>query len=139
MLLAAQVSLSTNLYTQTPKREAERLAKKLYSLMLEADKKQTPFEITIDSSHTKITVQWNTSKTSINTLEDRYKYTEEFPASSGCTYHWWKTTSLLRYTPVKTNFSIAGTIVVEGSGEPYYVIAAVIGGRVRVSDTPPDE
>ena len=139
ILLASQVSLSTNLYSQTPKREAEKLAKKLYSLTLEADRTQTAFEITIDSSKTIITVQWNTSKTSINTKEDRDIYTEEFPASSGCTYEWWKSTSKLLYSPAKTTFTKAGTIAVKGSGAPYYVIVAMIGSRVRVSDTPPEE
>ena len=61
--LAAQISLSMTLTTHTPKHEAERLAKKLSSLMLKADKTQTHFQIEIEPD--KMYIQWNTSETSI--------------------------------------------------------------------------
>ena len=138
VLLASQIALSTNLSTQTPKREAEKLAKKLSSLVLKADKTHTAFEIHIDSQEAnKMTVQWNTPTTSIMTQHDRDIYTEDFPASSGCTYSWWKSTSKLLYSPAKSTFTIAGTIAVKGKGDTYYVIVAAIGSRVRVSDVPP--
>ncbi len=135
MLLAAQISLSTNLYTQTPKREAERLAKKLSSLMLKADKTKTHFQIKIDDD--KMSVQWNTNETSINTQEDRDKFTEDFLASSGCTYKWNAYNEVIYYSHITNKFSQGATITVEGEGDPYYVVIATIGSRVRVTDTKP--
>ena len=135
MLLAAQISLSTNLYTQTPRLEAERLAKKLSSLMLKADKTKTHFQIKIASD--KMSIQWNTNETSINTQEDRDKFTEDFPASSGCTYKWNAYNEVIYYSHITNKFSQGATITVEGEGDPYYVVIATIGSRVRVSDTKP--
>ena len=135
MLLAAQISLSTNLYTQTPKREAERLAKKLSSLMLKADKTKTHFQIKIDDD--KMSVQWNTNETSINTQEDRDKFTEDFPASSGCTYKWNAYNEVIYYSHITNKFSQGATITISGEGDPYYVVIATIGSRVRVTDTKP--
>ena len=135
MLLAAQISLSTNLYTQTPRLEAERLAKKLSSLMLKADKTKTHFQIKIASD--KMSIQWNTNETSINTQEDRDKFTEDFPASSGCTYKWNAYNEVIYYSHITNKFSQGATITVEGEGDPYYVVIATIGSRVRVTDTKP--
>ena len=135
MLLAAQISLSTNLYTQTPKREAERLAKKLSSLMLKADKTKTHFQIKIDDD--KMSVQWNTNETSINTQGDRDKFTEDFPASSGCTYKWNAYNEVIYYSHITNKFSQGATITISGEGDPYYVVIATIGSRVRVTDTKP--
>ena len=135
MLLAAQISLSTNLYTQTPKREAERLAKKLSSLMLKADKTKTHFQIKIASD--KMSIQWNTNETSINTQGDRDKFTEDFPASSGCKYSWNAPNEKVYYSHITNKFSQGATITIEGNGDPYYVVIATIGSRVRVSDTKP--
>ena len=135
MLLAAQISLSTNLYQQTPKREAEKLAKKLYSLMLKADKTKTHFQIKIYTD--KMSVQWNTNETSIMTQEDRNIFTEDFPASSGCTYKWNASNEVIYYSYITNKFSQGSTITISGEGDPYYVVIATIGSRVRVTDTKP--
>ena len=135
VLLASQVSLSTNLYKQTQKREAERLAKKLSSLMLKADKTQTHFQIDIASEN--LLIQWNTSETSKVTQQAREIFTEEFPASSGCTYSWNAPNDKIYYSHITNKFSQGATITVKGDGDPYYVVIATIGSRVRVSDTKP--
>ena len=135
IFLAAQVSLSTNISTHTPKHEAEKLAKKLSSLMLKADNSHTHFQIDIDSD--KMTVQWNTSTTSTFTQADRDKFTEEFPAGSGCTYSWNAPNDTIRYSHITNKFSQGATITITGKGDPYYVVIATIGSRIRVSDTKP--
>ena len=135
ILLASQVSLSTNLYKQTPKREAERLAKKLSSLMLKADKTQTHFKVEIESDH--MFIVWNTNETSLVTEAARKKFTETFPASSGCTYSWNAPNDKVYYSHITNKFSQGATITVQGDGNPCYVVIATIGSRVRVSDTKP--
>ena len=134
-LLASQITLSTNLSTQTPKREAEKLAKKLSSLMLKADKTQTHFKVEIHTDH--MFIVWNTNETSLVTEEARRKFTETFPASSGCRYSWNAPNDKVYYSHITNKFSQGATITIEGKGEPYYVVIATIGSRVRVSDTKP--
>ena len=137
VLLASQITLSTNISTQTPKREAERLAKKLSNLMLKAEKMHIKsFNLTRDSDNTLL-VTWNSSHTSLFRQSDIDRYTEKIPASSGLTYSWWKSASQVTYHPNETTFNPGGTIVIRGNGEPYYVIMNSNGGRVRISDTPP--
>ena len=136
VLLATQVSLSTNLYTQTPKREAERLAKKLSSLILKADKTQTHFKLEIESDH--MFIVWNTNQTSLLTEAARQKFTETFPASSGCTYSWNAPNDKVYYSHITNKFSQGATITITGNGDTYYVVIAAIGSRVRVSDTKPN-
>ena len=131
MILASQITLSTNISTQTPKREAEKLAKKLSSLMLKADKMHVPFTLTLETD--KMIIQWNTSTTSLF----HNRNIERFPASSGCTYSWNGEKKQITYTPENTTFTQSDTIKIEGNGEPYYVIPALFGSRVRVSDVPP--
>ena len=134
-ILAQQVSLSANLYSQTPKREAERLAKKLSSLMLKADTTQTHFKIEIESDH--MFIVWNTSETRLVTAEARRKFTETFPASSGCKYSWNAPNDKVYYSHITNKFSQGATITIEGNRDPYYVVIATIGSRVRISDTKP--
>ncbi|MBQ9432690.1 MAG: hypothetical protein IJU26_00565 [Synergistaceae bacterium] len=132
--LAAQISLSMTLTTHTPKHEAERLAKKLSSLMLKADKTQTHFQIEIEPD--KMYIQWNTSETSIVKQADRDKFTETFPASSGCSYEWNAPNKIVYYSHITNKFSQGATITITGNGDPYYIKIATIGSRVRLSDTP---
>ncbi len=134
-LMASQLSLSTNLYKHTPQREAERLAKKLSSLMLKADQTQTHFKVEIESDH--MFIVWNTNETSLVTEEARHKFTETFPASSGCTYRWNAPNDKVYYSHITNKFSQGATINVNGEGNTYYVVIATIGSRVRVSDTRP--
>ena len=135
MILASQITLSTNISTQTPKREAEKLAKTLSSLVLKAAETQTHFQIEIKPD--KMAIQWNTNKTSTFTQADRDKFTKDFPASSGCTYSWNAPNDILKYSHITNKFSQGATITITGKGDPYYVVIATIGGRVRVSDTKP--
>ena len=135
MILASQITLSTNISTQTPKREAEKLAKTLSSLVLKASKTQTHFKVEIESDH--MFIVWNTNETSLFTEEARKKFTETFPASSGCTYSWNAPNDTVYYSHITNRFSQGATITITGKGDPYYVVIAVIGGRVRVSDTKP--
>ena len=137
VLLASQITLSTNLSTQTPKREAERLAKKLSNLMLKAEKMHiTSFNLT-RTSENMLLVTWNSSHTSLFLPEDIERYTEKIHASPGCTYAWWKSASQVTYHPNETTFNPGGTIVIRGNGDDYYVIMNSNGGRVRISDIPP--
>ena len=135
MLMAAQISLSTNFYTQTSKREAERLAKKLSSLILKADQSKIHFKVEIESDH--MFIVWNTNKTSLFTKEAREKFTETFSASSGCTYSWNAPNDKIYYSHITNRFSQGATITITGKGKPYYVIIAVIGSRIRISDKKP--
>ncbi|MBQ7216677.1 MAG: hypothetical protein IJS39_11925 [Synergistaceae bacterium] len=137
VLLATQVSLSTNLAAWTPKQEAEKMAKRLSSLMLKADKTQIPFTLEIESD--KMVITWNTSDTSLVERADREKYRQEFPASSGCTYSWNAPNDKLTNNPAKNKFSQGATITIKGNGDPHYVIISTIGSRVRTSDTSPAE
>ena len=135
MILASQITLSTNISTQTPKREAEKLAKTLSSLVLKASKTQTHFKVEIEPDH--MFIVWNTNETSLLTAAAREKFTKKFPASSGCTYSWNAPNDKVYYSHITNRFSQGATITITGKGDPYYVVIAVIGGRVRVSDTKP--
>ncbi len=134
-LLAMQISLSTNISTHTPKREAEKLAKKLHSLILKSDTTQTHFKVEIEPAH--MFIVWNTNKTSLFTEAARNKFTETFPASAGCTYSWNAPNDKVYYSHITNKFSQGATIKITGEGDPYYVVIATIGSRVRVSDTEP--
>ena len=135
VILASQVALSTNLAAWTPKREAEKMAKTLSSLMAKADKTQTPFELQIESD--KMVITWNTKDTKLVHQADIDKYQQEFPASSGCTYSWNAPNDKLTNNPAKNAYSQGATITITGNGDPHYVIISTIGSRVRTSDTPP--
>ena len=135
VLLASHITLSTNLSTQTPKREAEKIAKTLSSLVLKASKTQTHFKVEIESDH--MFIVWNTNQTRLFTAEGRKKFTQTFPASSGCIYSWNAPNDKVYYSHITNRFSQGATITITGKGVPYYVILAAIGSRIRISDTKP--
>ena len=135
ILLASQISLSANFHVHTPKREAEKLAKKISSLILKADQSQIHFKLEIEPDH--MFIVWNTNETSLVTPEAREKFTETFPASTGCTYSWNAPNDKVYYSHITNKFSQGATITITGKGDPYYVVIAAIGSRVRVSDTKP--
>ena len=136
---AGAFALSFNIWTITPKREAERLFAKLSSLMLKADRTQTHFKIEVDSD--KIRIQWNSEYTDL--VNKRYVFIEDFPASKGVYYLWnpdyssdAKNKSVC-YSYITNRYNNGATITVNGKDTLYYVIIATVGSRVRISDTHP--
>ncbi len=83
-------------------------------------------------------IVWNTNQTSLLTEAARQKFTETFPASSGCTYSWNAPNDKIYYSHITNKFSQGATITITGNGDTYYVVIATIGGRIRVSDTKPN-
>ena len=127
-VLAGAFSLSPNLWSYTAKREAERLAAKLTAATRKADATRTNFTIKIDRA--VMTLEWQTMGGEVD---------EFFHAHTGCSYDWNANGNKLNYSHTENTFQGGATIKVHGKGKPYHVIIAVTGGRIRVSDTHPQD
>ena len=132
-ITAGMFTLNSKVWTITPKREAERLFAKLSSLMLKADKTKTHFQIVVWPE--KIVFQWNSEYTDL--VKQKYMFVEEFTASKGCSYSWNAPNDIIYYSYITNKYSQGTTITITGKDANYYVIIAVIGSRVRLSDTHP--
>ena len=135
-ITAGAFVLSSDIWTITAKREAERIFAKLSSLMLKADRTQTHFKINVEQD--KIRIQWNSEYTDL--VNKKYLFVENIIASKGCSYSWNLSNTLLDaiyYSYITNSYSQGVTITVTGRGNPYYIIIAVVGSRVRLSDTHP--
>ena len=132
-ITAGAFTLNANFWTVTPKREAERIFAKLSSLMLQADRIQTSFQLVVWPG--KIVVQWNSDYIDVKTQKERF--IEEITASKGCTYSWNVQADVLYYSHINNRYSQGATITVHGQDTNYYVVIATIGSRVRLSDTHP--
>ncbi len=127
-LLAGAFTLSPNLWRHTAKHEAERLAAKITAMTRKADATRTNFILTIDRNI--MNVEWGTKAG---------RRDETFRAHTGFVYYWNAPNNKLTYSHTKNTFTGGTTISVQGKGESYYVIIAVNGGRIRVSDTHPQD
>ena len=117
---------------QSAKREADKLANWLVSRMTIADSQNKAFKLKINSTG-NVFLHWGESE--LNEADKEY-----FSMSKGCTFQLSAPNDKLEYRPETNNFTQGGHITVtgkEGPTAPYYVIIAVIGSRVRVSDTKP--
>ena len=131
-IMATALTLNSSSFQQTAKQtakhEAERLAAKIQSLMLKADRTHTHFQIKIYDN--KMSIQWNKNS---STEKDK-----DFEANPGCSLSWNVSANILYYSYITNKFTQGATITVNGKGDPYYVIIATIGSRVRVSKTKPE-
>lgn len=120
---------------QTARREAERLVAYLYRQMDQAVRIHKGFRLTIGpDSKTGI------DRVLINWGDQKYDNTP-FEPSDGCSYSDNFPNGDVNYLANKQAFSEGGTITVtDAKGEKYYVIVepSSKGGRVRLSDTPPN-
>ena len=134
MLLAGMFELNPNSYTQTARREAEKLSGWLSNLMLQSDRTQVAFKLTAETQ--RITALWQ-----IPDPPEDYRqrdYEVYFDASAGCSFDFTAPNQQLIYSYVSNNFSEqGGHIKIYGRGAPHYVIISVGGARVRMSDTCP--
>ena len=130
-ITAGVFTLRADFWSITPKREAERLFAKLSSLMLKADRTQTHFQLEVNPD--KITVNWNSEYT--NLVFKNNLFTEDIPASKGCSYSWNAPADILYYSYITNRYSQGATITITGKGSPYYVKIAAVGSRVRITDT----
>ena len=114
------VSMNAEVSKQTAQREAEKVHKFLTSLILRADAKRQNFNLGVQTNE----IQAYFGSETFGKLD----------ASPGCSYEWNAPSGSLTYYPSKGNFNNQGaTITVKGRKGPYYVIIAVIGGRIRIS------
>lgn len=126
-LLAGAFTLSPNLWSQTAKREAERLAAKITALTRTADRTKIDFTLNIDRGRPYMRITYQP--------KGRREYSENFYASAGCSYEWNAPNDKLTYSHTKNTFTGGTTINVYGKNGPHYVIIAVRGGRIRTSHT----
>lgn len=123
--MAAALTVSTEPMKYTAKSDAERLAAKLSSLMLKADRTHSQFQLNIVNN--KLVITWRRKNSSVE---------EKFEPNPGCSFSW--NVDVLYYSYITNKYSQGATITVTGKGDPYYVIIAVIGSRVRVSNVEPE-
>ena len=128
-ITAGAYSFSVDIWSITPKREAERGFAKLSSLMLKADNTNTNFQIEVEEK--RIRVQWNNEYT--NLVNKKHLFVEYIPASKGCSYSC--NVDILYYSCITNKYSQGAVITINGHGKTYYVIIAAVGSRVRISDT----
>ena len=133
-IMAAALTLNLASIKFTAKHEAERLAAKISSLMLKADKTRTHFQINLYEN--KIRFKWNNNYSDIK--NDKNFFIEDFEAGKGCSFSWNAPSDVLYYSYITNKFSQGATITVKCEEKNYYVIIATIGSRVRVSDTKPE-
>ncbi len=129
-IMATVMSLKPDAVKQTAKREADRVAAYVYSLMEEASLRHVPLNIQVGTTPegiSRFVVTWNNNGLTPDV---------SFKASPGCKYE--ANVKEFNYNLVNKRFD-AGTITVHGAdGKNYYVIFAGINeGRVRTSKEPP--
>ena len=130
MLLVVYFSMSSHIGDQTGKQEAERLEIWLARITQQAIRMKRVFDIKVDSSKTKLTLEWRDNKKK-----------ENFEATPGCTFSYNR--SQITYNPSNDGFTAGtnGHFTVNGNDQDksvYYVILSTTG-RIRLSDTPPDK
>lgn len=135
-ILAGVTALNTDLWSITAKREAEKIAAKLNSLMLQSDNMKKFFRFTIDKDGKRLIIQWDNEP---EFLKPRYTDEEYLYADKGCSFSWRYAHDPTTYSYVKNKFNGGATITVTGKGPTYYVVIAAIGSRVRVTNTDPKE
>ena len=126
-IMATVMSLKPDAVKQTAKREAERIAAYIYSLMEEASLRHVPLNIQVGKS--RFIVTWN---------EDWRTQDFSFEASPGCKYEANVVESTFVYNWLNERFN-AGTITVHGADKKrhYVILAGINEGRVRTSKEPP--
>lgn len=131
IILSGVFSLSPDIYKHTAKREAERIYNKLSNCMLKAARTHISFIVTVEP--TRINIIWQKPNTQLG------KQTEHFAAKPGCSYKWNGPTGGMTYSHVKNTYTAqTATIKINGKGDSvYYIIVSAVGGRMRLSDTPP--
>ena len=125
LISAGTISMNASLGTPTAKSEAEKLFAKLSNCMIIADNTKTHFQLELESE--KIIIHWGAERQ------------EEYKAGHNCSYSWNASGTDAAYSYVTNRFNKGFTITVTGKGDPYYVVIAVIGSRIRVSDTKPSK
>ena len=127
---AGAFSLSSDIWTVTAKREAERLAAKLNSAMNKADREHISFNLKIQNNEMRIIWQ--------NPFKTEKANTEYLLPSAGCKYTWKSDSSntatdkVVTYSYVTNKYIQGDTITINGRGPEYHVVIASIEGRVRI-------
>ena len=129
-IMATVMSLKPDAVKQTAKREAERVAAYIYSLMEEASLRHVPLNIQVGTTSAGISrfvVTWNN-----NWLTQDVS----FEASQGCKYE--ANVEEFKYDFMNERFN-AGTITVHGADRKrhFVIFAGINEGRVRTSKEPP--
>ena len=128
MLLVVYISMSSHIGDQTGRQEAQRLEIWLARITQQATRMRRGFEITVNSSKNKLTLEW---------LDNNKK--EKFDATPGCTFSYNRNNATYN---AATNGFTAGTnghFTVKGNDKDksvYYVILSTTG-RIRLSEQEP--
>ena len=137
ILLAGIFEINPNIGKQTSKDEAQRLFSKLSSIVNKADLTQTDFHIIENAD--EVTIFWDVNlwRNWLNKRDPKQKI-EKFYASKGCKYH--MNIKELNYSSITNRFTPGTTITVYGErGAPYYLVIPVLGSRMRLTDTHPEQ
>lgn len=133
-IITGAVTIKPTSARQSIRREAERVATYISSLIQFADRYQNPF--TLNFGNGSFVIDW------AYRLKNG-KFTQYFERSPK--YKLSSNVQELKYSIKNNNFTQGATITVEQLSSDdirdrskYYVIIAVIGGRIRTSPKPPD-
>ena len=110
---------------QTANKEAERLAHWISGKIVQANNTGNNLYLVVNQNDAKI--YWN----------QFVRIGDTYTASKGCTFSWNinNRTNSIQYATAEGRFYQGATITVTGEGDPYYVIIATLGSRVRVSSS----
>lgn len=132
-LIIGSMSMKSGASRQSIRREAERIAAYINSLIQEADKNRNPFTITFGQN--TFMINWAFKKRN-GEYSSSFNRNRKYIISSNVTEY--------KYSIKNNNFTQGGTMTLTEitpedipDKNKYYVIIAVIGGRVRTSDNPP--
>ena len=137
-IMSGVIALSaTNINKQTAVKEADKLLHWLSGKIVRADTSGADFKLEFDSGEALIT--WNPSKPDTASATNKLIYQERLTPSTGCAFRWEYAPSgnYTIYESRTNKFTQGGTIEVTGEGPSHFLVIAVIGSRMRLSDTPP--